>query len=74
MAKHLKLLTIEQNLQQKEIANLIGIHNSTYTCYLILERNNLMRTLMLKKLCYTYHYSMDWIIGRTENKNKRLSS
>ena len=74
MAEHLKLLAIEQHLQQKELANLIGIHKSTYTCYLNSNRPNLMQTLMLKKICHTYHYSMDWLIGRTNKVNKKLSS
>ena len=65
-----RLNTIESDNDKyaMDIAKDIGVSKSTYSDYKNINRNMLMQTLMLKKLASKYNYSMDWIIGRSDNK------
>lgn len=70
MAERLTILEKENGKQAKDIAKELGILKSTYSGYKNSKQPNLMQTLMLKKLASKYHYSMDWLIGRSHTKNK----
>lgn len=68
MAERLTILEKENHKQAKNITEELGILKSTYSGYKNSKQPNLMQTLMLKKLADKYHYSMDWLIGRSTNK------
>ena len=68
MAERLTILEKENKKQAKDIAKELGILKSTYSGYKNSKQPNLMQTLMLKKLASKYHYSMDWLIGRSNKK------
>lgn len=68
VAKHLNQIEKDNNIMAKDIANFLGIYRSTYSTYKNTKLPNLIQTLMLKKICAKFGYSMDWIIGRSKNK------
>ena len=63
-----RLNTLENELgkTQRDIANLLGIDESTYSKY---KNGNTIQTLMLREIASKFNYSMDWIIGKTNNKH-----
>ena len=69
MTTRLTILEKENNKQAQEIAKELGILKSTYSGYKNPNLPNLMQTLMLKKIALKYNYSMDWIIGRSNEKH-----
>ncbi len=68
ISQRLSLIENELGLEAKDIANLLGIDKSTYSYYKNINKTRLIQTLMLKKICNEYGYSMDWIIGRSNIK------
>ena len=68
MSERLSTIEYELNKNAKDIANLLGIDKSTYSYYKNINKTRLIQTLMLKKLCKKYGYSMDWVVGKSEIK------
>ena len=66
VGKRLSVLQEEVGMKQKEISKIIGVDESTYSKYK--NGTNMIQTLMLKELSSKFGYSMDWIVGRSENK------
>lgn len=62
-----RLTIIENELSktQKDMANLLGIVESTYSKY---KSVNTIQTLMPREISSKFNYSMDWIIGKTDSK------
>lgn len=66
IGKRLKLLRKELNLSQQELADDCNISQTTYSGY---ETGNyLINTITIYTICKKYNVSMDWIVGRTNNK------
>lgn len=66
IGKRLKLLRNELNLSQQELADDCNISQTTYSDY---ETGNyLINTITIYTICKKYNVSMDWIVGRTNNK------
>lgn len=62
--KRLKNLRIDNDLAQKDVANILNISQSTYSQY---ERGKYMLPLeTLKNLCIFYNVSADYILGFTD--------
>lgn len=62
--KRLKNLRIDNDLAQKDVANILNISQSTYSQY---ERGKSMLPLeTLKNLCIFYNVSADYILGFTD--------
>ena len=63
-----KLKSLRENaqLRQEDIANILGIHRSTYTSYEI-ERDNIPIN-HLNTLCNYFNVSIDYILGITDLK------
>ena len=60
-------LRIEKDLTQKEIADQLGIAQQTYQGY---ETGNTKATLhLLEQLSSIYNVSMDFLAGKTEERN-----
>lgn len=68
ISEHLNILEKENHKQAQDIAKELGIQKSTYSEYKNPKSNNMIQTLMLKQLAKTYDYSMDWLIGRSNQK------
>lgn len=68
MARRLTILEHDQKIRAMDVASFLGILKSTYSGYKNKELNNLMQSLMLKQLAKKYQYSMDYLIGRTNQK------
>ncbi len=68
LSERLSILEKENHKQAKDIAKELGIHKSTYSHYKNPDSNNMIQTLMLKQLARDYDYSMDWLVGRSNQK------
>lgn len=64
--RRLATLRKKNNLSQKDIAELLGIHQTTYGSY---ERGLLAPSIdTLIFLANYYHTSVDYLVGRTDQK------
>lgn len=63
--ERLGIIENELSKTQRDMANLLGISESTYSKY---KNENTIQTLMLREVSSKFDYSMDWIIGKTETK------
>lgn len=68
LSERLSILESENHKQAKDIAQELGIHKSTYSHYKNPNSPNMIQTLMLKQLAKDYDYSMDWLVGRSNQK------
>ncbi len=68
LAERLNTLENENHKQAKDIALELGIQKSTYSEYKNPNSPNMIQTLMLKQLAKDYDYSIDWLVGRSEQK------
>lgn len=68
LSERLTILEKENHKQAKDIAFELGIHKSTYSEYKNPKSKNMIQTLMLKQLAQNYDYSIDWLVGRSEQK------
>lgn len=68
LSERLSILEKENHKQAKDIAKELGIHKSTYSHYKNPNSSNMIQTLMLKQLARDYDYSMDWLVGRSNQK------
>ena len=65
IGKKLKELRTKLNLSQQALADECKISQTTYSGY---ETGHyLINTNNLYYICKTYHVSMDWLVGRTNN-------
>ena len=68
LAERLNILEKENHKQAKDIATELGVQKSTYSEYKNPNSPNMIQTLMLKQLARDYDYSIDWLVGRSEQK------
>lgn len=68
LAKRLKELRIENNYSQKEIAELMGITQVTYSHYELGRRS--VSTQNLVNIAKIYNVSTDYLFGLSDNKNR----
>lgn len=68
LTERLNILENENHKQAKDIALELGIQKSTYSEYKNPKSPNMIQTLMLKQLAKDYDYSIDWLVGRSEQK------
>lgn len=68
LSERLSILEKENHKQAKDIAKELGVHKSTYSHYKNPNSSNMIQTLMLKQLARDYDYSMDWLVGRSNQK------
>lgn len=71
MAQRLNIIEQEQNIEAQQLAKDLGVAPSTYCDYKRTSKKNLMQSLMLKTISQKYGYSMDWIVGRSDNKFRK---
>lgn len=64
--ERLKSLRKEQELTQEEIAKILNTSRSTWTGYEYGKYQ--IPTLLLYELCQKYNYSMDYILGKIDEK------
>lgn len=69
MYKRLRDLREDKDLKQKDIADFLNISQRGYSHYE--TGNNDIPTEILIKLADFYETSVDYLLGRTNNKNKR---
>ena len=66
IGKNLKLLREKLNLTQQELSDKCDLYQSTYNHY---ENGySLIKIMPAYSICKTYNVSMDWLVGRTNNK------
>ena len=69
ISKKLKELRTSLKITQQQLADECKISKTTYSGY---EKGHyLINTTNLYYICKTYNISMDWIVGRNENKKIR---
>lgn len=68
LSERLTILEKENHKQAKDIANELCVQKSTYSEYKNPNSTNMIQTLMLKQLAKKYDYSMDWLVGRSNQK------
>ena len=68
MSERLSIIEKEQNMKPYQMAQFLGIVKTTYYEYKNINSKNLIQTLMVKKISATWGYSMDWIVGRSQQK------
>ena len=66
LAKRLKELRIENNYSQKEIAELMGIAQVTYSHYELGRRSVSIQNLV--KIAQIYNVSVDYLLGLSDVK------
>lgn len=66
IGKKLKELRNKLKLSQQQVADDCGFFKSTYGNYEV--GRYLINTMNIYSICKTYNISMDWIVGRTNNK------
>lgn len=69
MYKRLRDLREDKDLKQKDIADFLNISQRGYSHYE--TGNNDIPTEILIRLADFYETSVDYLLGRTNNKNKR---
>lgn len=70
MSERLRMIEHENSVEGKAIAKELGITPSAYSNYKNENMERLMQTLMVKHLAEKYNYSMDWIVGRSNKRNR----
>lgn len=68
LSERLTILEKENHKQAKDIADELCVQKSTYSEYKNPNSTNMIQTLMLKQLAKKYDYSMDWLVGRSNQK------
>mgnify|MGYP003571390784 FL=1 len=64
---NLEKIRKEKNIKQKDLAKIMGVSPSTYINY---KRGvTTIQTEILKNVAKHFKISMDWIVGKKENKN-----
>ena len=66
IGKKLKELRNKLKLSQQQVADDCGFFKSTYGNYEV--GRYLINTMNIYSICKTYNISMDWIVGRSNNK------
>ena len=63
IAKKLRMLRVENNLSQTDVARELGITQQTYSKYENLEKSVAIDSEVIKKLCTLYGISADYLLG-----------
>jgi len=66
LSKRLKELRIENNYSQREIADLMGISQVTYSHYELGRRSVSIQNLV--KIAKIYNVSTDYLLGLSDNR------
>lgn len=66
LTERLRTLREEKRLTQKQIAKFLNIQQGTYSDYERGRRNIPLESLI--KLANFYHVSLDYLVGRTDEK------
>ena len=56
----------ENNLKQKEMAEIIGVSQPTYFNYK--NGNTPIQTEILKTIAHNFNISLDWLVGKSNKK------
>lgn len=72
LAKRLKELRIENNYSQKEIAELMGIAQVTYSHYELGRRSVSIQNLV--KIAQIYNVSVDYLLGLSDVRMEQNSA
>lgn len=67
ISKRLKEERLKRNLLQKEVIQIIGIAQNSYSDYENYKIKNVPNILILYKLAKAYNISLDYLCGRTNN-------
>lgn len=67
MLEHLRALREDQDLSQKDMADFLNIHQTTYSDYELGHLN--IPIPVLKDLALFFHTSVDYIIGLTNTRD-----
>lgn len=63
--ENLKAIRKENKLTQKDIANILGTDNSTFSKYE--QAKQIIPTIYLYEICKKYHISADYLLGKIDN-------
>ena len=63
IAMKLRMLRVENNLSQTDVARELGITQQTYSKYENLEKSASIDSDVIKKLCALYGISADYLLG-----------
>ena len=66
MFHHLRALREDRNLLQKQLAELLQVHQTTYSDYELGNINIPVEVLI--QLAEFYHTSVDYLLGRTDQR------
>ena len=67
MMEHLRALREDKDMKQKDMAELLNIHQTTYSDYELGRLNIPISTL--KQLAIFFHTSVDYLLDLTDNPN-----
>ena len=67
MMEHLRALREDKDLKQKDMAELLNIHQTTYSDYELSRLNIPISTL--KELAVFFNTSVDYLLDMTDNPN-----
>ena len=67
MMEHLRALREDKDMKQKDMAELLNIHQTTYSDYELGRLNIPISTL--KQLAVFFHTSVDYLLDLTDNPN-----
>ena len=66
IGSNLKEIRKENNLSQENIANILNTSHSTISAYE--NGKTLILTAFAYQICIKYKISLDWLVGRSNNK------
>lgn len=70
IGNNLKTFRKENNLTQKELANLLNTTHSTISAYE--SGKTMLLTAFALQICKEYNISLDWLCGKSDNKNVKI--
>lgn len=66
ISKNLKIILTENHLTQKQVATFLNTSQSTISAYV--NGKTIILTAFAIQLAKKYNFSLDWLIGRSNNK------
>ena len=69
IAMKLRMLRVENNLSQTDVARELGITQQTYSKYENLEKDVSIDSAVIKKLCALYGISADYLLGLEQEEH-----
>ena len=67
IGKNIKIIRMQNNLSQQDLANVLNTTKSTIWAYE--TGKTLILTAFAYQICVKYNVSMDWLCGRVDNKS-----